>query len=77
MMTVGEKLREQGRQQGLLEGRAKGRAEDVLRILSARGIAVDEEARKLVLSCTDLTALDQWFDRALTATRFSDLMTSG
>jgi predicted transposase YdaD len=72
MMTVGQKLIEQGRQQGL----ATGRAEDVLRILNARGIAVDEEARKLILSCTDLTTLDQWFDRALTATRFSDLMVS-
>ncbi|WP_224243797.1 Rpn family recombination-promoting nuclease/putative transposase [Hyalangium gracile] len=72
MMTVGEKLIEQGRQQGI----ALGRAESVLRILTLRGIPVDESARKLVLSCTDLATLGQWFDRALTATRFSDLMES-
>ncbi|WP_407742537.1 hypothetical protein [Hyalangium sp.] len=73
MMTVGEKLREQGRQQGLVAGRAEG----VLRILTVRGIAVDEETRKRILSCTDLPTLDQWFDRALTAARVSDLMTNG
>jgi predicted transposase YdaD len=72
MMTVGEKLVERGRQQGI----ALGRAESVLKILAARGVAVDEATRQLVLSCTDLTTLDQWLERALTATRFSDLMES-
>lgn len=27
-----------------------------------------------VLGCTDLETLDQWFDRALTVTRLSDLI---
>lgn len=74
MMTVGEKLVEKGRQQGLLEGLARGRAEGVLKILAVRGIAVDEGARQLVMSCTDPGTLDQWLERALTATRFSDLV---
>lgn len=74
MMTVGEKLVEKGRQQGLLEGLARGRAEGVLKILAVRGIAVDEGARQLVMSCTDPATLDQWLERALTATRFSDLV---
>ncbi|MFL5344508.1 MAG: Rpn family recombination-promoting nuclease/putative transposase [Hyalangium sp.] len=76
MRTMGEELREEGRLQGRLEGRAEGRAEDVLRILSARGIAVDEKARKHILTCTDLATLDQWFNSALTATRLSDLLAS-
>lgn len=74
MMTVGEKLVEKGRQQGLLEGLARGRAEGVLKILAVRGIAVDDRARQLVMSCTDLDTLDRWLERALTATRFSDLV---
>ncbi len=70
MLTVGEELIEQGRQQG----RAIGRAEGVLRILATRGVHVDDEARKRILSCTDLATLDQWFDRSLNATRLSDVL---
>jgi hypothetical protein len=72
MMTVGEELIEQGRQKGILEGRA----ESVLRILIARGVRVDENTRELILTCRDPARLDQWFDRALTATNVSDV-TSG
>jgi hypothetical protein len=45
----------------------------VLRILAARDIAVDERTRTLIMTCTDLATLDQWLDRASTATRLSDL----
>ena len=64
-------------EQGWVKGQARGRAEDVLRILTARGIAVDEGASQLILACTDLGTLDRWFDRALNATNFSDLAVSG
>ncbi|HYH98223.1 hypothetical protein [Hyalangium sp.] len=89
MKTMGDALIEQGHAKGLAEGLAEGvakgrteglaegRAEGVLRILAARGIAVDETARKLILSCTDLNTLDQWLDRALSATSLSDLMMNG
>lgn len=73
MMTVGEELIEQGRQKGLLEGRLEGRAEDILRILTVRGVRVDENTRELILTCRDPARLDQWFDRALTATNVSDV----
>jgi hypothetical protein len=73
MRTIGQQLREEGRVAGLEEGRAKERAEGVLRILEARGIAVDTKARKRVLGCTDLDTLDHWFKRAVNATRLSDL----
>jgi predicted transposase YdaD len=71
------KGRTEGLAEGLAEGQAKGRAEGVLRILAARGIAVDETARTFILSCTDLNTLDQWLDRALSATSLSDLMMNG
>lgn len=69
MMTVGEKLIEQGRQKGILEGRA----ESVLRILTVRRVPVDESSRKLILACRDPALLDQWFERALKANRVSDV----
>jgi predicted transposase YdaD len=78
MRTWGEELIEKGRQRGRLEGQAegmaKGRAEDVLRILVARGVPVDEQARQRILSCTDMATLDRWFDKALTATRLSEVL---
>jgi hypothetical protein len=71
------KGRTEGRTEGLAEGLARGRAEGVLRILAARGIALNEEERQRILSCTDLNTLDQWFERALNATSLSDFMLNG
>jgi hypothetical protein len=77
MRTIGDALIEQGWLKGLDKGRAEGlaeaRAQDVLRILAARRIPVDERARALILSCKDLDTLDRWFDRALSATSLADL----
>jgi predicted transposase/invertase (TIGR01784 family) len=80
MRTIREMLIDQGRQQGLAQGLAEGQASEralgVLRILESRRIAVDEQTRSRILSCTDLHLLEQWFDRALDATSISDLMMS-
>ncbi|HSP77103.1 MAG TPA: transposase, partial [Myxococcaceae bacterium] len=65
MQTMGQRMK--------AEGRAEGRAEYVLRILAARGVRVDARSRRRILECTDLATLDRWFDRALSATRLSDL----
>jgi hypothetical protein len=46
----------------------------VLRILTARGVQVVEEAQQRILACTDVATLDRWFDRALNATRLSDVL---
>lgn len=73
MMTMGEKLIEQGRQKGRDEGRLEGRAEDIVRILSVRGFLVDADARRRILACRDPALLDLWLERALTATRVSDV----
>lgn len=43
-------------------------AEDILRILQSRHVAVSSEQHTTVSTCTDLAQLDVWFDRALTAT---------
>jgi hypothetical protein len=70
MRSYGEELIEQGRQQGL----ARGRAEGVVRILAARGVHLDDEARQRILTCSDLDTLDRWFERALHATTLSDVL---
>jgi hypothetical protein len=77
MRTIKEALIEQGWNAGLAKGQAGERAEGVLRILELRRIPVDEQTRKLILSCTDLHLLKQWFEQALSATSVSDLMKSG
>ncbi|MER5358281.1 hypothetical protein [Streptomyces sp. NPDC002785] len=55
------------------EGRAEGRAEDILRILSKRGVAVSERVRERIVSCGDLDELSDWLDRSLTAEIAEDL----
>ena len=74
MLSWGEEHFERGRLKGRMEGRSEGRAEDVLRILAARDVPVSNKDRERILSCTDLATLDRWFDRALKATRFSDVI---
>jgi hypothetical protein len=90
MRSVGEKLMAQGEAKGLakgltkgeakglakglIKGRVKERAEGVLKILAARGVAVDTRSRRRILSCTDGATLERWFDRALRATRLSDVL---
>ncbi|MFB7532237.1 hypothetical protein ACFC0C_29290 [Streptomyces sp. NPDC056178] len=54
-------------------GRAEVRAEDILQILSKRGIAVSEQVRERVASCSDLDVLGEWLDRSLTAGVGEDL----
>jgi hypothetical protein len=80
--NLAEKYFEKGRQKGVDEGvalglekgRAEGRAEDVLRILEARRVSVDNNTRQRILSCTDLATLDLWFKRAVTATHISEVL---
>ncbi|MFJ8155685.1 hypothetical protein [Streptomyces sp. NPDC094468] len=60
----------------LIEGEAKGRAEDILRILDLRGVAVAEADRERALACEDLDTLGVWFDRAVTATGAEELFTA-
>ncbi|MFE8604294.1 Rpn family recombination-promoting nuclease/putative transposase [Archangium violaceum] len=63
-----------GRQEGRQEGRAEGLSGAVVRILTARGVHVDESARQRILTCTDMATLEHWFDRALNATTLSDVL---
>ncbi|WP_257459471.1 Rpn family recombination-promoting nuclease/putative transposase [Archangium lipolyticum] len=70
MRSYGEELIEQGRQRG----RVEAQAQSIVRILAARGVHVDDEARQRILTCTDLDTLDRWFERALHASTLSDVL---
>lgn len=62
--------REEGRQEGLIQGRA----ESLLRILTMRGVHVDEPARQRIHGCTDVATLERWLERSLTATTLGDVL---
>lgn len=55
------------------KGKAEGEAEAVLAILDARGVAVSDEDRARIASCTSLAQLDAWVRRAITAEKIQDL----
>ena len=53
--------------QGEAKGEAKGRAHALLGVLAARGIAVPDDVRAQIETCTELPLLDRWLTRAVTA----------
>jgi hypothetical protein len=44
-----------------------------LRVLAARGLEVPAKVREQILSCTDISQLDTWGDRAATATSLEEV----
>ncbi|MFF7652633.1 hypothetical protein ACFZCY_22925 [Streptomyces sp. NPDC007983] len=66
-------FRSQHAQRAFAQVRAERAAEDVLRILSLRGLEVTAETRERIQSCTDLDVLGTWLDRAVTASRVEEL----
>jgi len=82
MQTVGEMLFAEGAAKsfaegfakGFAKGLAKGQARYVLRLLARRGIPVDAKARRRIQSCQDIRLLDQWFDRAWTASSLAEVL---
>jgi hypothetical protein len=55
------------------QGREEGKAEYLIKMIDARRIVVTDQERQQIISCTDITQLDQWFDRALNATTAADI----
>ena len=58
---------QKGRQEGHLEGTAQGKSSAILLLLRSRGIPVPPEAETRILQCMELSLLDQWLIRAITA----------
>ena len=55
-------------------GQAMGEGHAVLTVLDARGVPVPDAIREQILACTDLTKLDTWLRRAVTAATADDVI---
>jgi len=67
---------EKGLEQGLEKGRVRGKAEAVLRVLEARGLAVDDDSRQRILGCQDPARLDRWLTASVTCASTGELLAS-
>jgi len=54
--------------------RTAAKAESILTVLAARGFAVSDIVRARVLGCKDLSVLDRWLARAVTASSDADVI---
>jgi hypothetical protein len=61
------------RVKGRIQGRVEEGARAVLRVLKRRDVAVDDDSRKRIESCTNLETLETWLDRAVTAHKVKEL----
>lgn len=65
---------DQGLAEGEAKGKAEGKAEDILAVLSARGITVADDARARITNCDNPDQLSTWLIKAVTATAVSDVL---
>jgi hypothetical protein len=61
------------RVKGRIEGRVEEGVRAVLRVLKRRDVAVDDNSRERIESCTNLETLETWLDRAVTAHKVKEL----
>jgi hypothetical protein len=67
------RLFDRGAAQGEARGEARAERRAVLAVLEARGLAVTDDVRERITTCTDIEQLDAWVRRAATATTVDDL----
>ena len=72
-----QRLRAEGLERGLEQGRAEQRAQDIVRILRLRGVAVSGVDQERILGCADAEVLGAWLDRAVHAARPEELWDTG
>lgn len=59
--------------EGQATGEATGEAKGILRVLEVRGLAISDNVRERITSCTDLERLNDWLDRSGTVEHAEDL----
>jgi hypothetical protein len=64
---------ERGLERGLEQGAANAKAQDVLKVMDARGLKPSQAQRAKVTATVGIAQLDLWFDRALTADTAADV----
>ncbi len=62
-----------GRAEGEARGRAEGEAQALIRVLSARGLAVSDEERQRILACQDTDLLARWIERSVIVARTEEI----
>jgi hypothetical protein len=62
-----------GIEQGIEQGAVADAAEKLLRLLDGRGLQPTDAQRAQVTGSTDLSQLNLWFDRAISATTAADV----
>ncbi|HYX26697.1 MAG TPA: hypothetical protein VFC23_21265 [Thermoanaerobaculia bacterium] len=67
-------VRREGEAKGRAEGRVEGQVEFILKLLEARGVAVSEAQRQVILSCRDLARLGRWLVRAALASSADEVL---
>lgn len=76
-VSIADKLRAEGRKEGRAEGRKEGRraakAELLLRVLVRRMGRVPRAVRARISATTSEPLLQQWLERALTATTLEEV----
>jgi hypothetical protein len=63
----------EGESRGIHEGELRGKRDALLRLLTRASIALTEEDRERVQSCSDLATLDRWVDQVLGAKTAADV----
>ncbi|WP_394838453.1 Rpn family recombination-promoting nuclease/putative transposase [Pendulispora rubella] len=58
----------EGQAKGLAEGRAEGFRRAISKLLAVRSVVLSETGRSRLEACEDSQILEQWYDRAITAT---------
>ncbi|WP_254885514.1 hypothetical protein [Streptomyces sp. NA02950] len=75
MSALLDSFRSEHAQRAFAEVRAESCAQNILRILKARGVDATPETRERIEACRDMEVLGTWLDRAATASRVEDLFT--
>ncbi|MEW9532930.1 hypothetical protein [Microbispora sp. NPDC049125] len=68
--------REEGQAEGRVQGQAQGKAAAVLAVLTARGLQVSDEQRRLIEATTDHDRLDHWLRHVATVESAEQLLTN-
>jgi len=68
-----ESYEERGLDRGVKQGTVATKRKDVLKVLDVRGLRPTEAQRAQVEASNDLSQLDLWFERSLTAATAADV----
>ena len=73
MLPQGYEFQDKSLKRSFERGRVQATAEAVLRVLARRELAVSDEQRQRIISCTELESLERWLDTALAVASTEEL----